>query len=277
MAQKPIEKIKRIIVTGGTGVIGGAICRNLCTESLLESLSKHCHKTSSLKSHLVDLSSKKDIDTFIKNFTSSYDSLNVLVNNAAIVVDSGKIELNNDEEKLEIMFAVNILSYYRLINGLVPLLGKVYTNDKEDFGRVVNVASNYSGVAPNLQALATGKHGSNTFDGNNVYQQTKCANRMLNKMSHDLFHEKYKVGFYSCHPGVTASNVLNNLGFGQGYDSPDQSAVTSIFLSTSDKVKLIDSGKYYNRSGDGAVGKADDRASNSKANKELWDLCAKFA
>jgi len=292
MAQKPVEKVKRVVVTGATGVIGGAMCRKLCSnpnielhvlfrnqkkaDSLLESLTKTCHKTSTVKSHLVDLSNGKDIQNFVKTFTSTYDHLNVLVNNAALVISSGKVELNNDEEKLEVMFAVNVLSYYRLINGLMPLLAKVNANDKKDFARVVNVASNYSGASPNLEALATGKHDDDSFDGNHVYQQTKCADRMLNKMAHDLFYEKNNVGFYSCHPGVTKSNVLSNLGFGNGFDSADESAVTSVYLSLSEDVKLSDSGKYYNRSGSKAVGKTDDRAGNAKANKQLWDFCAKF-
>jgi len=93
-----------------------------------------------------------------------------------------------------------------------------------------------------------------------------------------IYIMRKKIGFYACHPGVTSSNILQGLGFGGGFDTPEQSATTSVFLSLSDSVKLNDSSKYYNRSGDSsATGKQDDRATDTKANKELWDLCAKFS
>src|SRR5437762_7492276 len=91
------------------------------------------HRSGNDKIELItcDLGSQKSIEHFANEFKQHHDRLDVLVNNAGVLMR----ERSLNEEGVEITFAVNHLGYFRLTNVLLDLLKRGAT------ARIVNVAS----------------------------------------------------------------------------------------------------------------------------------------
>ncbi|MBW6458031.1 MAG: SDR family NAD(P)-dependent oxidoreductase [FCB group bacterium] len=83
----------------------------------------------------LDLSDRRSIYAFADHFRSRFSSLNVLINNAGIIIrDPGKTE-----DGLELTFATNYLGPYLLTRLLIPAFGSGVTR------RIVNLVS---GILP---------------------------------------------------------------------------------------------------------------------------------
>jgi NAD(P)-dependent dehydrogenase (short-subunit alcohol dehydrogenase family) len=134
-----------ILVTGATDGLGKRVARELAAkgttvllhgrspERLEDTLEELRGQTSSQKvgSYLADLSSLAAVRDLADRILSEYDRLDVLVNNAGIIVQERK----ESEDGYELTFAVNYLSHFLLTSLLLPLL-----KDSAP-ARVVNVAS----------------------------------------------------------------------------------------------------------------------------------------
>src|SRR5215468_6093971 len=92
---------------------------------------KHKSGNDNVELMLCDLSSQRSIKQFAPTFAQRHDRLDVLVNNAGIVLR----EHSMTEDGLESTFAINHLGYYLLTNLLLDLLKKSAPS------RIVNVAS----------------------------------------------------------------------------------------------------------------------------------------
>eukprot|EP01084_Bolivina_argentea_P155301 270643_1 len=262
-----------IILTGATGVIGSAIASKICSKQnvslhllvrnkqkaitlIKKTLSKSIHSSSKIQYHMVDLSSKKSINSFIQNFIKTYSYLDILINDAAIVPNAYKQSIDDEE----LQFSVNVMCYMRLMNGLLPLLinsGKDkkrrYSDIKQlaqygECAKVVNVASQYTTTLSSnpAQTFNLSSKQKYEYNSNQQYKKCKAANRMLSFKAAQLWKkEGYNIGVYSCHPGVTTSNVLQGLGFGGGSDSAEQSAKTPVFCASSAAVGLKQSGQFF--------------------------------
>ncbi|CAF1148101.1 unnamed protein product, partial [Didymodactylos carnosus] len=151
MATSSSSASTKIILTGVTGQIGGAIGRLIATQGHTLILpvrdiqrGKNVQQAliaetgnSNIYLEQVDLASYKSIRKFVQTFESKYPKLDVLINNAAYT-PSAKKTLTVDN--LESNFAINIFSYYLLMQGLRSSLKKASPQ-----ARIVNVASNYAG------------------------------------------------------------------------------------------------------------------------------------
>lgn len=279
-----------VILTGATGEIGGAIANSLLdydnnvelhliarneskVKKLVESLKqssnnlKNSAKTNcSVEYHIVDLSSKTDINKFSENWGKRKNNkLDVLLNNAAIVPQNFQTSKDTGEE---LQFAVNIMSYIRMAHGLSKYLCKSTHNNG---ARIVNVASQYT-EQPGFITVNGKKQmnytTANKYNSNGAYRQSKAADRMLTKKMSQVY-SKDKIYTYSCHPGVTTSNLLKGLGMNHGWDSASKSAQTPVYLAMSSNVKKQDSGSFYKN-------KAKSNCNFSKDQKkvdQLWDFC----
>jgi NAD(P)-dependent dehydrogenase (short-subunit alcohol dehydrogenase family) len=146
--------------------------------------------------------------------------------------------MQETEDGLELSFATNVMAYQLLIRGLLPLL-------EQSSGRIVNIASHYAGGL-RVDDLNWTKR---AYDPAAAYRQTKQANRMLSwKLSRVLKAEKSKVTVNACHPGVLATGLLNDLGFGHGA-APANGARTPVFLATDASVAGI-SGSFWDNKRD---------------------------
>ncbi|MCV7230158.1 SDR family NAD(P)-dependent oxidoreductase [Mycolicibacterium komossense] len=151
----------KVIVTGGAGVIGQAICRRLLQSGyvpvaadLKPAIDALDPAGAGLQGTLtvpMDVTDRDSVDSAIGAVVTAQESLFGLVNCAGILRDSFLGEL--DEAKLELMFQVNIAGLARVTDAVAPLL--------TDGSAIVNVGS------------LTGHFGR--FRGASVYGATKAG------------------------------------------------------------------------------------------------------
>ncbi|WP_377325281.1 SDR family NAD(P)-dependent oxidoreductase [Pimelobacter simplex] len=152
---------RKVIVTGGAGVIGQAICRRLIAggfqpvaADLAEAVDALDLTDPSLEGTIavtMDVSSRASVEQAVAEVVAPGERLAGVVNCAGILRDSFLGEL--DEAKLELMFQVNIAGMARVTDVCAPLLA--------DGTAIVNVGS------------LTGHFGR--FRGASVYGATKAG------------------------------------------------------------------------------------------------------
>ncbi|MGP4056013.1 SDR family NAD(P)-dependent oxidoreductase [Mycobacterium sp. 4D054] len=151
----------KVIVTGGAGVIGQAICRRLLQSGyapvaadLKDAVEAVDFGRDGLEGTLplvMDVTDRADVDSAVASTVDDGEALFGLVNCAGILRDSFLGEL--DEAKLEVMFQVNIAGMARVTDAVAPLL--------TEGSAIVNVGS------------LTGHFGR--FRGASVYGATKAG------------------------------------------------------------------------------------------------------
>jgi len=134
-------KGKKILITGATGGIGGALVKKFVSlegivmatgtnTEKLEAIKKDFPKINVLK---FDISDHKKIEEFIENVSSQLTGLDVLVNNAGINMDNLSLRMNEDEWKKVI--DINLGSTFLMSKFAIK---KMLRNK---YGRVVNITS----------------------------------------------------------------------------------------------------------------------------------------
>ncbi|MCW2559229.1 MAG: short-chain dehydrogenase/reductase [Mycobacterium sp.] len=151
----------KVIVTGGAGVIGQAICRRLLQGGYVPVVADLKHSVDALDlaeagltsalAVAMDVTDRESVSSATASAVDEGDTVFGLVNCAGILRDSFLGEL--DEAKLELMFQVNIAGMARVTDAVAPLL----TNGSA----IVNVGS------------VTGHFGR--FRGASVYGATKAG------------------------------------------------------------------------------------------------------
>lgn len=150
-----------MIVTGGAGVIGQAICRRLLQSDYVPVAADlkpavdeldlaQADMTGALKVAM-DVSDRESVQSAVDSVVDDDETVYGLVNCAGILRDSFLGEL--DEAKLELMFQVNIAGMARVTDVVAPLLG--------EGSAIVNIGS------------LTGHFGR--FRGASVYGATKAG------------------------------------------------------------------------------------------------------
>lgn len=127
---------KRCIVTGGSNGIGKAICNRLLEEGayviILDLQAPNYIQDKNACFYQCDLSSEDSIINTVKQINKDYDSIDVLVNNAAIFIMKG-IEATEDDWKKSMQ--VNVIAISIITKYLLPLL----INSKR--GSIINISS----------------------------------------------------------------------------------------------------------------------------------------
>lgn len=151
----------KVIVTGGAGVIGQAICRRLLhsgyvpvAADLKPAIDAIDFEQGGLKGSLtveMDVTDRESVTSAVASAVDAGETLFGLVNCAGILRDSFLGEL--DEAKLELMFQVNIAGMARVTDTVAPLL--------TEGSAIVNIGS------------LTGHFGR--FRGASVYGATKAG------------------------------------------------------------------------------------------------------
>lgn len=219
---------KVYLVTGATGAIGKAIARQLAelehSEVVLvcrdrqkaEQAVKEITRSTGnqqVRYELADVSRFADIWRLAEFWTGP---LHVLINNAACTPRLRK----ETPEGIELQFATNVLGYF----WLTEVFGEILKASAP--ARIVNIASYWAGGL-DLNDLEFTRR---KYDNNQVYRQSKQANRMLSF----AFSEQLQangIAVNACHPGDVNSTLSNNLGFG-GNETPDEGADTPVWLAT---------------------------------------------
>lgn len=184
---------------------------------------------------VADLSTIGAVRRLVREISTRADHLDVLLSNAGLFNARRIVTADG----LELTFAVNHLAPFILVNGLLDLLRS------SSSARIVVVASaaHYRGTIrfDDLQS----NHG---YGGWKAYTQSKLANVLFtSELARRLRGEEITVN--CLHPGVVATKLLLR-GIVPGWlarpwtITPEQGAMTSIYLSSSEEVRGI-SGRYF--------------------------------
>jgi NAD(P)-dependent dehydrogenase (short-subunit alcohol dehydrogenase family) len=271
-----------VLVTGANSGMGKAICIELAKtgaqvvmlcrnkqrgeEALADVRQLSDNKTVELM--LCDLGSMKSINSFCDEFLERYDRLDVLINNAGVILP-GRHET---ADGFELQFGVNHLGHFLLTKRLLDLLVASAP------ARIINVSS------------GAHKAGRIYFDDVNLtanyrfiraYAQSKLANVLFTNELSDRVKDK-GVTVNCLHPGAVATNMGINRETGFGtfitrllkpfFVTAEQGAQTSIYLATSPEVANV-TGKYFYRKKPVATSK---RAKNKADARKLWELSEKM-
>jgi len=117
------------LVTGSTRGIGREVARQLSARGYRVIV------TSRNAEHRLDVSDPQSIETLARHVENEFGRLDVLVNNAAILLDEGESIVNVDPRKFEETWRVNTLGPFLMTQRFAPLLRR------SGHGRVVNVSS----------------------------------------------------------------------------------------------------------------------------------------
>lgn len=191
---------------------------------------------------ICDLGSQHSIREFCTVFRREYQRLDILINNAGVVLP-GRYET---ADGFELQLGVNHLGHFLLTNLLLDLLKESTPS------RIINVSS------------GAHKIGRIHFDNINLtnnytlwraYGQSKLANILF---TYELARRLEGTGVtVNClHPGAVATSMGINRDSGFGtfvtkllkpfFQTAEKGAETAVYLATSDGVKFV-SGKYFYR------------------------------
>jgi NAD(P)-dependent dehydrogenase (short-subunit alcohol dehydrogenase family) len=251
-----------ILVTGATDGLGKRVARELASkgttvllhgrspERLEATLEVIRSQTSSQKvgSYLADLSSLAAVRDLADRILSEYDRLDVLVNNAGIIVQERK----ESEDGYELTFAVNYLSHFLLL----PLL-----KDSAP-ARVVNVAS--AGQSPidfDDPMLERG------YDALRAYSMSKLAQIMFTfELAERLSDTGVSVN--ALHPASLMDTKMVQDTFGYTMSTVEEGAKATVHLVASPELEGV-TGRYFDGKREA---RANGQAYDKEARQTLWEL-----
>ncbi|WP_147534380.1 oxidoreductase [Bacillus marasmi] len=144
----------------------------------------------------LDLAKLTTVHHFADAFSKKYDSLDLLINNAGVMIPP----FSKTEEGFELQFGCNHLGHFALTSLMLPLL------EKAKQPRVVTLSS---------IAHRTGSIDFDNFDGSKgyrsmkFYSQSKLANLLFAKeLDERLKRNGYKTISLAAHPGISSTNLF---------------------------------------------------------------------
>jgi NAD(P)-dependent dehydrogenase (short-subunit alcohol dehydrogenase family) len=218
---------------------------------------------------LADLSSQKEIRELAQQFKRKYPRLDVLVNNAGVVM----MHRQKSVDDIEMTWAINHLGCFLITNLLLDTLIASAPS------RIVNVASALHARAKINFCDLQGKHGYNPL---NAYNQSKLANILF---THELARRLDGIGVTvnALHPGSVRTNLIARNGwlfkwivqplFNLQAVSVAQGAQTSVYLASSPEVEGV-TGKYFGKCQEWRSSPA---SYDEAAQKHLWQVSAEMA
>ncbi|WP_145047779.1 oxidoreductase [Paenibacillus xylanexedens] len=176
----------------------------------------------------LDLIDPESIDTFAERFLSSGRQIDILINNAGIMVPP----LTRDSRGYESQFATNHLGHFQLTARLWPALIKAGN------ARVVSVSS--SGIVLGGVEFDDPNYEHHPYDKWKAYGQSKSANALF-AVSLDRLGYSHGIRAFSVHPGAIYTDLsrflseeeLGGLDFGNDLKTEAQGAATSVWCATS--------------------------------------------
>jgi NAD(P)-dependent dehydrogenase (short-subunit alcohol dehydrogenase family) len=253
-----------VLVTGATGVIGGAIARELAAtpgyrvvvlardegraKKAVDAIRRES-ANDDVRFVIADLSRRQSIQALAEVWQGP---LHVLVNDAGVAPRKRE----TTPEGIELTFATNVLGYLWMTDAFAPHL------ERSAPARIVNVASYWAGEL-DLDDLEFQRR---RFDNHTAYRQSKQANRMLTVTLAERLASR-GIAINACHPGDPSSVLSRNLGFG-GSQSPEDAARTPVMLARGE-LGIDTTGRYFEHGREARCRFAGDRP----ANERLHEIC----
>ena len=263
-----------ILVTGATDGLGRRVARELAAkgatvllhgrnpERLEATLEELMSQVGSEKanSYLADLSSLAAVRDLANRILSKHDRLDVLVNNAGIIVR----ERRESEDGYELTFAVNYLSHFLLTRLLLPLL-----KDSAP-ARIVNVAS--AGQSPVDFSNLMLERG---YDAMKSYSQSKLAQVMFTfELAEHLRDAGVTVN--ALHPASLMDTKMVQSTFGYSMSTVEEGTEAVVRLAISPEIGGV-TGRYFDGTREA---RANRQAYDPRVRNRLWvlseELCGRL-
>ena len=226
---------KVALVTGGNRGLGLETCRQLAALNYRVLLGSRDPQSGneaaasiasdSVEAVRLDVTSQDDIDALARHIEEKYGRLDVLINNAGIMIDGDDGHSPGicaaDIERIEQTLRINTLAPIRLINALLPLM------QRSDDVRIVNVSSGMGQLCD--------------MGGN--YPGYRISKTGLNALTRIYAAELDPARFHvnALCPGW----VRTDMGGANADLSPEEGVDTAIWLATSDEARTT--GGYYRK------------------------------
>jgi len=150
----------------------------------------------------LDLADLESVEKFAKEFLIRFERLNILINNAGVMMPSCRQETIHG---FELQFGTNHIGHFALTKYLIPRITQ--TPDS----RVVNLSS----LAANMGAKIhwDDPHLKKSYRRFGAYAQSKLANLMFSaELQHKFSEAKSNTISVAAHPGATATNLPRHFG-----------------------------------------------------------------
>lgn len=265
---------KRVVVTGATSGIGREVamrlasmgahvvlaCRDRWRADEVAGEINAVRATRPAAVMSLDTSDQSSIRAFGRDFRQTYGSLDVLVNNAGVLLPDRKTSVDN----IELTFATNVLGYHLVTTALLDALRAGAPS------RVVNVASTFASDV-DLDDLQFERR---PYDGMAAYAQSKACDRMLTwALARRL--QAASVTVNAMAPGLVLGTCLYRhlsanakRGLEQyGSRSVSESVQTALWLANSPELNGV-SGKFFGQGVEMACQFRDE-----EAEERLWQAC----
>lgn len=249
-----MDKKKVVLITGASAGMGKATAAELARQGFhvvilvrnkergqkaLEAIKKES-RNDAVDLMFCDLGNMASIRRFVSDFKGKYDRLNVMINNAGVILP----RRHETSDGFEMQFGVNHLGHFLLTN----LLLEIIKNSAP--ARIINVSSGaHKAGKIHFEDLQL-KKGYNLVT---AYAQSKLANILF---TYELAERLKDTGVTvnTLHPGAVATQMGINRETGFGtlitgllkpyFKTPLEGASTAIYLATSEETKDV-TGKYF--------------------------------
>jgi len=211
----PNQKGKVVIVTGSSSGIGFEAARVLAEKEAsviiavrnLEKGNKAAEKITAQNNDAdltvleLDLANLESVKNFAENFNKDYSRLDLLINNAGVMIPPYSKTANG----FELQFGTNHLGHFSLTAQLLKALLKT------DKARIVNVASSAHKVGNlNFDDLTWEKR---SYTAWRAYGDSKISNLYFTyELDRKLKEKKLDLLVTAAHPGYTATELQRNMG-----------------------------------------------------------------
>jgi NAD(P)-dependent dehydrogenase (short-subunit alcohol dehydrogenase family) len=137
------------LVTGSNRGIGFEIVKQLAMKSIMVILASRTSANGEAAARMLakdgikkvvpmelDVSNQGSVDRILDRIEKNFGRLDILVNNAAILIDTDDVTASNvDMETVKATLETNLIGAWRICKAFIPLM------KKNGFGRIVNVSS----------------------------------------------------------------------------------------------------------------------------------------
>lgn len=217
---------------------------------------------------IADLASQRAVRRAVREFKARHRRLDVLVNNAAVVLEHRQ----ETEDGLEATYATNHLAYFLLTNLLLDVL------EASAPSRVVNVTSSlHTTVTMDLDDLQSERG----YEELRAYGRSKLANVMF---TYELARRLEGTGVTAncLYPGLVSTNIDRDAsqafqehwsGLGPSMVSPEKGAATVLYLASSPDVEGV-TGRHF---ADCKPTESSPESYDIKTARRLWESSARQA
>lgn len=207
--QIPSQNGKVAIVTGANSGIGYEVtlglvkknievimaCRNMQKAEEAKESILHQHPEAKIKLMKLDLSSLTEVKKFADEFKKHYHTLNLLINNAGVMMSPYKVTEDNFENQI----ATNYMGHFALTGLLVPML------TSSSGSRIVSLSSlSYKWSEIQFDDI----HSNKSYSKSKAYGQSKRACLMFAfELQRRLAAAGYDTISIAAHPGLSKTNL----------------------------------------------------------------------